>query len=304
MHKDMLHLLKVYCQVVECKSFTLAAELLDLQPPAVSKSVAKLERVLGCKLLNRSTRAIEMTDAGELLFRQGREQLSSFEGVLEQLAAAQSRIQGTIRISATPLVGEKWVVPVIMELRQRYPELKIDLSLSNDLVSLPSMNVDIALRSSHELEDSSLFCKKLCEFERLLVASPAFLETCGEIKQIEDLRTIDCLLFKHRNPLCSWGYVSEDGSATTTLDSQVYSNSYTALESLCLAGAGVARMFRYQVQEHIEAGRLLPVLADCQWGKQSLHAVYHQKLKDSPKLNVFLQALIDQLGKNTGVTCC
>ena len=301
MQKDVLHLLRVYCQVVESGNFTLAAEVLDVQTPAVSKAIAKLESLTGCKLLNRSTRGIETTDAGELLYRQGAEKLLAFDALIDEVSSSRSVLQGVIKLTATPTIGEELIAPVIPLFRHRYPQLNIELLLSNDILTMPSQNIDIALRSSEQLEDSSLISIKLFDLERVVVATPDYLSNCGPVTRAEDLTQLDCLGFKHRKPLLTWPYVTEQQQGQISLQPGIFCNSYRALSNMCLQGAGIARLFRYQIAEKLQRGELKTVLDEMDWGAQSLHAVYHQRLSDSPKLKVFLDFLVEQTSQKSGV---
>jgi len=288
MDKDLVPLLRVFCAVVEAGSLSAAADHLAVQPPAVSKSLARLEKLLGKRLLNRTTRAIEITEVGRYVYAEGLKQVLAQDMLLENVAAFDQAPAGTLTISASPAIGEYLIAPSLADLARRYPQMAVDLRLSNTLVRLPSQNIDIAIRSSHALEDSTLTARRLFEVSRVVVASPTYLEKAGTPRQAEELADHACLNFRHRELYDHWGYFHHDAQHELATRTTFSANSYAALKTLCLDGMGVARLFEYQVRKELEQGELVRITEHVDWGRQSIHAVYHGKLADSPKVQAFL----------------
>lgn len=296
MDKDLVPLLRVLCAVVEAGSLSAAADRLDVQPPAISKSLAKLEKLLGKRLLNRTTRAIEITEVGQFVYKEGLKQLRALETLLESAASFDQAPTGTLTITATPSIGEYLIVPSLVDFGRQYPQLAIDLLFSNSMMRLPSQNIDIAIRSSQALEDSTLTSRKLFDVNRVVVASPGYLEKAGTPQEPEDISHHACLNFRHRDLYDQWAYFEHNVHHELTTRTTFCANSYTTLKSLCLGGMGLARLFEYQVREELNNGELVRIAGHVDWGRQAIHAVYHGKLVDSPKVQAFLAHFCEQRG--------
>lgn len=288
MDKDLVPLLRVFCAVVEAGSLSAAADRLVVQPPAISKSLARLEKLLGKRLLNRTTRAIEITQAGRYVYTEGLKQLLALEVLLENVGAFDQAPAGTLTITASPAIGEYLIAPSLADFVRQYPQVAVDLLLSNTLVRLPSQNIDVAIRSSQALEDSTLTSRKLFEVTRVVVASPAYLERAGIPQEPEEIAHHACLNFRHRELYDQWDYFRHNVRHELATRTAFSANSYAALKTLCLRGMGVARLFEYQVKEALKHGELVRIAGHVDWGRQSIHAVYHGRLADSPKLQAFL----------------
>lgn len=295
MSKELIHLVTVLCTVIEEGSFSNAAERLGVNPPAVSKAIAKLESVIGKKVLKRTTRKIEPTDVGDMLFKDGRNQLLAWEELIERAASYNSQIKGHLTVTCTPLVGESLLVPNLMAFKNKYPALNLELIFSNDVIKLPSRNIDIALRSSHTLENSSLLTKKLLVAKRLVVASPVYLRQFAPFNHPTNLSKISTLNFTHRKPFLEWEYSKEGKSGIVKCEPSIQCNSYAALKQLCVNGYGVARLSDYQVREELQNNVLVEVLPQYNWGQQTIHAVYHERMETSRKVRAFIEFLTSRI---------
>ncbi|WP_416307860.1 LysR family transcriptional regulator [Neptunicella sp. SCSIO 80796] len=293
MDKEIFYLIKVFCSVVEQGSFTLAADRIEVQTPAVSKAISRLEKHLGKRLFNRSTRALELTDVGKLFYAEGLKQIVALNTLLETVDSYKSTMKGTLKITATPLVGEYLVAKNLAEFKRQHASLSLELLFTNEVVSLPSQNIDIALRSSGELEDSSLKSRKLFAMPRVVVASPSYLSEHGCPLAPDELASRPCLNFRHRHLYNQWSYVAGDANFNVTNQSDICCNNYTTLKELCLQGMGIARLFEYQIKQELQTGKLVKVLNHVDWGSQSIHAVYHEKMTDSPKVKAFIEYLVN-----------
>lgn len=288
MNKDLMPLLRVFCAVVEAGSLSAAADHLAVQPPAISKSLARLEKLLGKRLLNRTTRAIEITEAGRYVYTEGLKQLLALEMLSENVAAFDRAPAGTLTVTASSAIGEYLIAPSVADFARQYPQMTVDLLLSNTLIRLPAQNIDVAIRSSQTLEDSTLTSRKLFEVARVVVASPAYLAKAGTLQEPEDIAHHACLNFRHRELYDQWNYFHHGVCHELATRTAFSANSYAALKTLCLKGMGVARLFEYQVEEELKHGELTRIAKHVDWGRQSIHAVYHGKLANSPKVQAFL----------------
>lgn len=298
MDKELFYLFRVFCAVVEEQSFTGAARKLQIQSPAVSKAIARLEKQLNKRLLNRSTRMLELTDVGRILHQQAQEQLLTLSNTLAQIAAFQSNPIGKLKVTATPSIGEYLAANCLAAFQEQHPEIQLELKLSNDIIALPSQQIDVALRSSEQLEDSQLTSRPIMTAKRILVASSDYQDKHVLPKKPSQLTEHQCLVFKHEHQLDTWSYKQHDVSHQVVINPSLLSNSYSVLKSMCQQGFGIARLFDYQITNEINTETLIPVLENYHWGEQTIHAIYHGKMKDSPKLAAFLTFLRDiQKGK-------
>ena len=289
MDKEIFYLMRVFCAVVESGSFSVAADKLAVQPPAISKAIAKLEKILGKRLLNRSTRSVEVSEVGQYFFKEAMEQLCALNSALEVVESWNNSLQGSLKITSTPSVGEDLVCNTIDDFCYRYPDISIELIFTNEVIKLPSQNIDIAIRSSNKLEDSNLKSKTLFAVKRRLVASPSYIATHGLPDDAEQLSQHQCLHFKHKKTLNSWSYSDNNQPSQITTASTITCNSYAALKRMCIQGMGIARLFEYQVAAALKNGQLITLLPDSNWGEQSIHAVYHDKMSHSPKIMAFVE---------------
>jgi len=291
MNKEIYYLMRVFCTVVESGSFSSAADELDVQAPAVSKAIAKLENMLGKRLLNRSTRFVETSEVGKYLYEEASKQLSFLNATLETVESWNSSVKGSLKVTATPAIGEGLLSQIISDFNQTYPSVSIELMFTNEVITLPSKNIDIAIRSSNKLEDSSLISKKLFSVKRLVVAAPNYVNKYGMPDKVNDLVRHQCLSFKHRKNLNTWSYTQKNKQCAITTKATVICNHYSSLQMLCIQGVGIARLFDYQVKHELETNRLIQLLPNINWGEQTIHAIYQEKMNDSPKVKAFLKCI-------------
>jgi len=291
MNKEIYYLMRVFCTVVESGSFSAAADELDVQAPAVSKAIAKLENMLGKRLLNRSTRFVETSEIGKYFYEEASEQLSFLNATLETIESWNSSVKGSLKVTATPAIGEGLLSQIISDFNQSYPSVSIELLFTNDVITLPSQNIDIAIRSSNSLEDSSLISKKLFTVKRLVVAAPNYINKYSAPDKVDDLVKHQCLNFKHRKNLNTWSYTQNNKQCAITTKAAIICNNYSSLQIMCIQGIGIARLFDYQVKHELEAGSLIQLLPKTNWGEQTIHAIYQEKMNDSPKVRAFLKCI-------------
>ncbi|WP_448564466.1 LysR family transcriptional regulator [Thalassotalea ganghwensis] len=293
-NKDIAYLLEVFCHVVEQKSFVKAGSVMGIQGPAISKAIIRLEKILNQRLLQRSTRVVVVTDVGQALYQESIKQLNALNNMLETITSVEQKISGIIRLSATPTVGEYLCQFVLPDFYQLHPELKVSMTLTNDMVSLPSQNIDITFRSSVRIDDSTSTSQHLFDLKRVLAASPGYLAKYSLIKNPEQLKHHACLHFSHQEPLDVWTYQRDEITSSIKTNSILSCNSYQALKEACLQSVGIARLFAFQVDEELAQGRVQHVLEDYTWGEQQIHAVYHGKVHESPKINALVSFIKSQ----------
>ncbi len=180
-------MMQVYCRVIEAGNFSKAADQLDLSRAVVSKYISALEKRVGARLLNRSTRAISMTEAGQVYYQSCMDILNQLNRLETELASMQNTIKGTLRVAAPVTFGEMFIAPRLYEFLEQHPELSIDLRLNDRNVSLIDEHIDVAIRIG-EPEDSSVIAKPLGIIGHYLCASPAYLDKYGSPESLSDLK--------------------------------------------------------------------------------------------------------------------
>jgi len=291
MNKEVFYLMRVFCAVVESGSFSAAADELDVQAPAVSKAIAKLESMLGKRLLNRSTRFVEASEVGRYFYKEASEQLSLLNSTFEAVESWNSSVKGLLKVTATPAIGEGLLSKIISDFHLSYPLVSLELMFANKIITLPSQNIDIAIRSSNKVEDSALISKKLFSVKRLVVAAPNYINKYGKPEKVDELTKHRCLNFKHRKNLNSWCYTKNNREFSITTKAPITCNNYSSLQNMCIQGVGIARLFEYQVKHDLETGRLIQLLPNTNWGEQTIHAIYQEKMNDSPKVKALVEFL-------------
>ncbi|MEM6162189.1 DNA-binding transcriptional regulator YafC [Erwinia sp. P6884] len=252
--------LRIFVAVVESGSFSRAAGQLAMANSAVSRAVKKLETKLGVELLTRTTRHVKLTQEGETYFR--RVQL-----ILREMAAAENELiesrqtpQGLLRIDAATPVVLHLLMPMVSAFRERYPDVRLSLVSSETFINLIERKVDIAIRVGN-LTDSSLRARSLFTSYRKIVASPAYLEQYGKPQRVGDLADRHCLGFVEPQSLNRWPVAQEDGQLYE-INPTITSNSGETLRQLCLTGNGIACLSGFMIDQDIQAGSVVELLAD------------------------------------------
>lgn len=287
---DELKRIGVFTRVVETKSFSEAARQLGVAKSAVSKQIAQLEKEVGIRLLNRSTRSLSLTEAGEIFYRHSAEIVSRTKIALSELREYQNQPTGTLRISSPISYGTKHLVPVIKELRALYPLLKIDLLLEDRIINMVEEGVDLAIRIGW-LQDSNLVAKKICESPVVVFASPEYLAQKGKPKTPEDLQQHSWIgLSILKSPL-KWQFEKSGQPYNVQLQSALKSNSVEAVIALAKSGQGISALSQYAIQDNINNGTLQPILSDYQLKPSGIYAVYPHREHVPPKVRIFIDFL-------------
>lgn len=285
---------RVFVEVVEHKSFTKAADKLNLANSAVSRTVKKLEDKLGVNLLNRTTRQINLTAEGELYFQRMKVILQEMQAAENELHGTQTSPKGLLRIDAATPVVLHLLLPFISVFRQQYPDIILSLVSSETFVNLIERKVDVAIRVG-QLTDSSLRARPLLSSYRKIVVSPKYLERQGTPKSVEDLRQHTCLTFTEPTSLNTWPLEINDNELITVTEG-ISSNSGETLRQLCVNGEGIACLSDFMLDKDIRDGKLVELFNDkLQQIPLPFHAVYYSDRVVSQRIRVFIDSLTQYL---------
>ena len=265
--------MQTFVSVVESGSFTAAARLSHLSPSAISKAISRLEARLGARLINRSTRKLYLSAEGRTFYDHCIRILADIDEA-ERCAGEQEKVAGHLRVSVSIPVGKHLLLPVIPGFLSLYPEVSLDLNLSDQLMDLLEERIDVAIRSG-PLPDSSLIARKLAETHSMIVASPAYLEQYGKPENVEDLLKHNRIGFSFRRSVEAWP-LHTNGECTDLMPSgNLRVSDGATMHQMALDGVGLARLAQFIVSDDIKAGRLVPLLEDSNPGDvEEIHAVF------------------------------
>lgn len=298
MNKVMdLNAVRQFIKVAECLSFTEAAVQLGLTQSGLSRAVSRLEQQLGVRLLHRNTRSLSLTPDGQLFLARCAPLVSGLEEARISLQENLCLPKGLLKISAPSAFGRVVVLPIVSGLLARYPELKIEMELTDRLVDLVDEGFDAVIRTG-EIKDSRLIARPLKALEWATLASPGYLASHGAPDTPAALRQHNCL--RVRSPLSgkpvSWRF-SEGGSQQEyDFDGNlILDHGDPLLEAACL-DTGVVQLMRYFVDDALQQGKLQEILPTYAPRPHPLFLVYQPSRQHSAKLEVLRQALLDQWG--------
>jgi len=289
---DLVHAFETYVAIVETGSLVAAAEKLDTSTAAVSRQLSGLERHLGVRVLNRTTRRLSMTDTGQDLYNRAKQilaDISDMEAIVGQTAVNPT---GTLRISAPLSLGiakfGQWL-PGFMAL---YPDLKLDIDLTDRVVDLASDGVDVAVRIARQPATTNVIASRIAPVEMIACAAPGYLEARGRPSAPTDLAGHDTLAYSYLSSGDSWTFTDTSGaSATVRLQPKVHATNGDVLSALAVAGFGIIVQPAFIVENEIAAGRLQPILRDWRMDGFSLYAIYLSRAFLSAKVRLFIDHL-------------
>ena len=276
-------------------SFAAAAKILRLTPSAVSRSVARLETRLGVMLMQRTTRSLTLTPEGQSYRDRISALLAEVDTVEQTLGRAPTSPRGPLRINAAVPFGVHYLLPILPRFTEAYPQVVVDLSLSDAVVDLIEERADVAIRVG-PLRDTSLRAKKLGHSRMVTVASPDYLARHGTPADPADLIRHKCLRFSFRRSIDSWPFRIGGRIVQRPVEGAFFGNSGEIVRQMAVAGGGIARVGYFHAAADLAAGRLVEVLRDFSAGDgEDIHALYdgHQRL--ALRIRAFLDFLDREL---------
>ncbi|MHA7923590.1 MAG: LysR family transcriptional regulator [Marinobacter sp.] len=293
MATDKLVAMTIFRRVAELGSFTRAADDLEITAATVSKHIAFLERDLDTRLINRTTRRMNLTDAGLAFLKRTQSLLDELEDAELEARGFQAEPRGTIRVNVPMSFGLTHITEAIDSFLRDYPEIDIDLQLSDRMVDLVEQGVDIAIRVRSSLADSSLMARPLRTSRNIVCASPGYLESAPEIHGPEDLTQHNCLTFSLHDRPRIW----ELGDLEVRVSGNYRTDSSLAIRQSLLRGAGVGFLPRFLVQGDIEKGALIALLPDYPPKPYTVFALFPPGRKQPTKVRLLLDHLDQYLGE-------
>ena len=288
--------LAMFSAIVHAGSLSRAAATLGMGKSVLSRQLAKLEEELGTRLIQRSTRRLTLTEIGELVFAEAKHIDRAVSNIEQLTAQHQTEVKGRLRVTCPRPLGQRYLVPLLVEFTAMHPKIEVVLSVDDHMVDLIAEQIDVALRVAH-LEDSTLVARKLCDSQRVLVASPAYLAARGKPCTPADLADHDCLVYSNgARVFDEWSFTKDGSNTSVRVSSKIQINDGMALVAGAVAGGGVLAIDRLMVAHELAHGQLVQLLADYQLrAGQPVYAVYPARPWLAFKTATFLAFLQERL---------
>jgi DNA-binding transcriptional LysR family regulator len=292
---DKLEAMNAFVKVVSLGSYAEAGRALGLTRSAVSKAVMELEHLLGSRLLNRTTRRVGPTEAGLAYYERCAGIIALVEETEMQVSRLHDEPKGVLKVNAPMSFGTLYLGPAIAEFMKAYPELKIELTLTDRFIDPIEEGVDVTIRIA-ELADSSLIARKLARARRVLIAAPSYVAKRGEPADPDELVQHQCLAYGHTTTLQRWHLNRNGETIAFPVNAVLCSNNGDVLKSAAVAGRGIALLPTFIVGPDIRAGRLQTVLERFSPPDLGIHALYTPNRYLAAKTRVFIDFLAERFG--------
>lgn len=285
--------LKLFVRVAATQNISLAGKEFGLSPAASGAQLNKLEQYLGVRLVNRTTRKVSLTEDGELFLPHAEELLSNVEVAKASVGNASVKPKGTLRVTAPASFARLHLTPIIRPFLSKYPDLKLDLKLSDNIDDVIEGGFDVAIRDA-ALKDSTLVARKLAVDKRIVCASPEYLKQFGMPKTLEQLHEHNSVCLKG---LETWSFSCPDGKQSIKTKSVVTADNGELVRDACVDGLGVAITSTWCSYKELNEGKLVEILKDYPLASDSaIWAVYPTSVLLSPKIRAFIDFLSDYFG--------
>jgi DNA-binding transcriptional LysR family regulator len=292
---DKLASIRAFTKVVQHNSFAAAARDLRLSRSAVSKYVIELEEELGVQLLSRTTRSVTPTENGQAYYERCLVILADLEKADLAAARSQAEVRGLLRVNAPMSFGTLHLARAVADFMEKYPELRIQLILSDQQIDAVQEGFDMTLRIA-DLPSSSMIARKIAPAHRAICASPTYLAQHGIPQHPNDLREHACLTYGHLATGNQWKLTGPDGDHWIAIPWTLCTNNAEVLRDAAVGGRGVALLPTFIAGADIQQGRLTTILTRYKSPEISIYAIYPETRHLSPKVRVFIDFLVERFG--------
>ncbi|OIQ46293.1 MAG: transcriptional regulator [Roseobacter sp. MedPE-SW] len=294
-----LNLLRLFVLVSDQGSFSAVARSIRTTPSAVSRQISRLEENLNTRLLQRTTRRQELTEAGQVYLSHARQIIEDVDTARQAVSRLSNAPSGVLRITAEADLALTLLSPVLPEFLETYPDLRVQLQTSSTMEDLVGRGIDVAIRVGH-LSDSSLIAKRLTMSRSLLVASPEYLEQYSPPQQPEDLRNHSCLSFKVDTDQATWSFKSGEEVSPVSVTGPIQASSLVLLKEAAKSGIGIAMLPIWMVRAELNSRALVPVLPGFPLEPPAtpISAVYPSGRNLALKVRVFVDFLTARIGNS------
>lgn len=284
----------VFVAVVECGGFSPAADKLKITKSAVSKRINQLEDELGIRLLNRTTRKLSLTEAGQRYYSYVSQSLSLAQQGVDAVTELQGQPRGKLKLTAPMSFGVQYVAPLVAEFLALYPDVEIDLQLEDQMVDLIESGFDIGIRIGH-LPLSNLVAKRLTPCKSILCASAEYLNQFGQPTRPSDLTQHNCLQYAYFRGGNEWTFTSHGKEFKVMPRGRLVVNNSEAIRRALLEDLGIGQLPTFIVAKDIAAGKLMGVMQEYQLPEHAVYAVFPERKHMPLKVRAFLDFIASRL---------
>lgn len=283
---DKLKAMANFVRIVDSGSLSAAADATGQSVASLVRSLAGLERYLGVRLLNRSTRRMALTSEGEEYLAFSRRTLAEFDDMEQRLEARDGMVRGVLRITAPVEFGQRYVAPLVNAFLKDHPDIAVELSLDDHVVPLLDERLDLAIRIGH-LPDSTMMARKIGTTRLITCASPEYLHGAPAIDCPASLREHACITLAAQGR--QWYFRQNDKAVAEEVVPRLVCNQIRAASLACVSGVGITRLMHYQVADELADGRLVRILRDFEPEDLPIQLVYPHALALSPRVRAFVE---------------
>ena len=281
----------IFARVVEANGFSEAARRLGLSKSLVSKEVTRLEKSLGARLLNRTTRKLSLTEIGAAFYEHCARVVREAEEAELVVGRLHGEARGVLKLTTPVAFGTLHIAPALPEFLARYPDVSIDLTISDRVFDLAEEGYDLSVRIASDLPPN-VVARRLAAVDRVVCATPGYFGRHGIPQAPKDLAGHNCLVYTHANPDSVWRFRAAGAQVVVPVTGNLTLNDDEALWQAVLGGLGISLLPTFIVGKDLQAGRLQAVLADYVPSERGLHAVYLPNRHLSAKVRVFIDFLV------------
>jgi len=297
---DRLTEMQIYVAVAECEGFAAAARRLGISPPVATRAVADLEARLGVKLLNRTTRYVRVTDAGQRYLEDARRVLAAADEADEAAIGINTEPRGHLTVTAPVLFGRIYVMPGIVDYLQRFPATEVSALFVDRVVNLLEEGVDVALRIG-ELGDSSFKALRVGSVRRVLCASPDYLTRNGLPANPEALANHPIIVATNLGANIEWRFMRDDKPLTVRIKPRLSVTSNDSAIEAAVRGLGITRVMSYQVTPELETEKLKIILREFEPAPVPIHILHREGRYAATKVRSFIDLMVERLRANTSL---
>lgn len=284
--------LALFVRAARLRNIRAAGRELGISPATASARIAKLERVLGVRLLQRTTRSVSLTEDGEALLPHAEQVLDSVSAARAAVGSEVGSPSGTLRVTAPASFGRMHMIPALPDFFEQYPDLNLDLHLSDQIEDLVGGGFDLAIRDM-QLHNATSACRRLAPDHRIICISPDYLARYGAPESLDDLASHRCVILRGMD---KWEFIDGCKLRSVHVGGQLIVDNGEAMRDATLAGLGPSINATWSVSEHLRSGALIRVLSDFQLAEAAISAVYPMGRSVTPKVSVFIDFFVDYFG--------
>ena len=292
---DTLTCMQAFIKVVETGSLAEAGRRLDVSAPMMTRYLNYLEKRVGARLMNRSTTALSLTEAGSAYYERCVTAVAAVADAEESASALASVPQGTLRISVSADFGASYLAPVMVDFLRSHSMIGVDVSFTNRMVDLVEEGIDVAIRISAAI-DPKLIARRLATTSLVVCASPEYLKKHGTPRSPDELEQHNCLVFGDSAYFRDWPFEKNGRRTVVHPRGNLRCGDTNVLRLAALQNLGVLMLGSFILAEDLQAGRLVPILTDYTIGRFGVFAVYANRRFLPPKVRLFVDALVSRFG--------